>query len=52
MTWDDLDEGKYRDETAAVTALLAAAPLHLEARAARGTSRASCRSSASPPARA
>jgi RHH-type proline utilization regulon transcriptional repressor/proline dehydrogenase/delta 1-pyrroline-5-carboxylate dehydrogenase len=34
MTWDDLDEGKYRDETAAVTALLAAAPLNLEERAA------------------
>ncbi len=34
MTWDDLDEGKHRDETAAVTALLAAAPLSLEERAA------------------
>ncbi|MDQ0466537.1 RHH-type proline utilization regulon transcriptional repressor/proline dehydrogenase/delta 1-pyrroline-5-carboxylate dehydrogenase [Caulobacter ginsengisoli] len=34
MTWDDLDEGKYRDETAAVTALLEAAPLGLEERAA------------------
>jgi RHH-type proline utilization regulon transcriptional repressor/proline dehydrogenase/delta 1-pyrroline-5-carboxylate dehydrogenase len=34
MTWDDLDEGKHRDETAAVSDLLAAAPLNLEERAA------------------
>ena len=33
-SWDALDQTKYRDETAAVTALLAAAPLGLEDRAA------------------
>ena len=32
--WDSLDDGKYRDETQAVAALLAAKPLDLEERAA------------------
>jgi len=32
MSWDELDRGTYRDETEAVTALLASAPLSADAR--------------------